>query len=85
MEVIHKIGRRKTAVARVYLTPGNGKVTINKRDLENYYVQKNLGEVQYKVAAVGKGKEKYMATVTVEGTQFKTYPETYNSKVKQSN
>ena len=65
-------------------SPGKAR-TNYKRDLENYYVQKNLGEVQYKVAAVGKGKEKYMATVTVEGTQFKTYPETYNSKVKQSN
>ena len=62
---------------------GGGKARTNyKRDLENYYLQKNLGEVQYKVAVVGKGKEKYMATVTVEGTQFKTYPETYNSKVK---
>jgi small subunit ribosomal protein S9 len=46
MEVIHKIGRRKTAVARVYLTPGNGKVTINKRDLENYFPTATL---QYKV------------------------------------
>ena len=46
MEEIHKIGRRKTAVARVYLTPGNGKVTINKRDLENYFPTATL---QYKV------------------------------------
>lgn len=46
MEVIHKIGRRKTAVARVYLTPGNGKVTVNKRDLENYFPTATL---QYKV------------------------------------
>ena len=60
-----------------------GKVKTNyKRDLEKYYEQKNLGEVQYKVAAVGKGKEKFMATVTVEGSQFKTYPETFNSKVR---
>jgi len=51
-----------------------------RRDLDKYYVEKNLGEVQYKVAAVGKGKDKYMATVTVEATQFKTYPDTYNSK-----
>jgi hypothetical protein len=34
------------------------------------------------VAAVGtKGKEKFVATVTVEGTQFKTYPQMYNTKV----
>jgi small subunit ribosomal protein S9 len=30
-------GRRKTAVARVWLTPGNGNVLINKRDMENYF------------------------------------------------
>ena len=53
-----------------------------KGDLENYFTKNNLGEVPYKVATVGtKGKEKFMATVTVEGTQFKTYPQTYNSRV----
>jgi len=30
-------GRRKSSVARVYLTPGNGKVTINKRDMDEYF------------------------------------------------
>ena len=46
MSVVHKIGRRKTAVARVYLSEGSGKVTINKRDLENYFTTATL---QYKV------------------------------------
>lgn len=46
METIHKIGRRKTAVARVYLKEGSGKITINKRDLENYFP---TGTLQYKV------------------------------------
>ncbi len=31
------VGRRKTAVARVFLTPGNGKVTVNKRELTTYF------------------------------------------------
>ena len=30
-------GRRKSSIARVYLVPGNGKVTINKRDIDNYF------------------------------------------------
>lgn len=30
-------GRRKSSVARVYLIPGNGKITINKRDIDNYF------------------------------------------------
>ena len=46
MSVVHKIGRRKTAVARVYLSECSGKVTINKRDLENYFTTATL---QYKV------------------------------------
>ena len=37
METINAIGRRKSAVARVYLTEGTGKITINKRDIEQYF------------------------------------------------
>ena len=37
MEVINAIGRRKSSVARVYLTEGTGKFTINKKDLEVYF------------------------------------------------
>jgi len=46
MEVIHKIGRRKTAVARVYLSEGKGNITVNDRDLINYFPTATL---QYKV------------------------------------
>ncbi len=46
METIHKIGRRKTAVARVYLSKGKGKITINNRDLKIYFPTATL---QYKV------------------------------------
>jgi small subunit ribosomal protein S9 len=30
-------GRRKTAIARVWMTPGSGSITINKRDIDNYF------------------------------------------------
>ncbi|MGB5369269.1 MAG: 30S ribosomal protein S9 [Flavobacteriaceae bacterium] len=46
MEMIHKIGRRKTAVARVYLSTGKGKITINQRDISDYFPTATL---QYKV------------------------------------
>ena len=46
MEVIHKIGRRKTAVARVYLSEGKGNITVNKREMEVYFPTATL---QYKV------------------------------------
>ncbi|MBE9487707.1 MAG: 30S ribosomal protein S9 [Bacteroidetes bacterium] len=37
MEVINTVGRRKAAVARVYVKSGEGKITINKRDFTNYF------------------------------------------------
>ena len=37
MEIINAIGRRKSAVARVYLTEGTGKITINKKDLTEFF------------------------------------------------
>jgi small subunit ribosomal protein S9 len=46
MEVINALGRRKTAVARVYLKPGNGSIKVNKRDVENYFP---LATLQYVV------------------------------------
>ena len=46
METIHKIGRRKTAVARVYISEGKGNITVNKRELTNYFTTPTL---QYKV------------------------------------
>jgi small subunit ribosomal protein S9 len=46
MEVIHKIGRRKTAVARIYVSKGKGNITINKKDVNTYFPTATL---QYKV------------------------------------
>jgi small subunit ribosomal protein S9 len=37
MEVINTLGRRKTAVARIYLSEGNGKITVNDRDFKEYF------------------------------------------------
>ena len=46
MDIIHKIGRRKTAVARVYVSEGNGTITVNKKEYKNYFTTPTL---QYKV------------------------------------
>ena len=37
MELINAVGRRKTSVARIYLTSGKGEISVNKRPLENYF------------------------------------------------
>ncbi|NKI30668.1 30S ribosomal protein S9 [Croceivirga thetidis] len=67
MEVVHKIGRRKTAVARVYLSPGKGEITVNKRKLEDYFTTAPL---QYKVKqpfALTENVDAYDVKVNVYG------------------
>ncbi len=67
MEVIHKIGRRKTAVARVYLSEGKGNITVNDRDLINYFPTATL---QYKVKqafALTNTEDNYDVKVNVFG------------------
>jgi len=46
MDIVHKIGRRKTAVARIYLSEGKGNITVNKKEYKNYFTTATL---QYKV------------------------------------
>ena len=46
MEVVHTIGRRKKAVARVYLTEGTGAIVINGKDVKDYFT---LATLQYKL------------------------------------
>ncbi len=46
MATIHKIGRRKCAVARVYVSEGTGKITVNKKEFEAYFPTATL---RYKV------------------------------------
>ena len=46
MDIVHKIGRRKTAVARIYLSEGKGNITVNKKDFKDYFTTATL---QYKV------------------------------------
>jgi small subunit ribosomal protein S9 len=63
----HAIGRRKTAVARVYLANGSGKITINKRDLKNFFKQEtNLYVVNQPLNLV-KLTEKFDFIINVAG------------------
>ncbi|RIV73751.1 30S ribosomal protein S9 [Flagellimonas aequoris] len=67
MEVVHKIGRRKTAVARVYVSEGSGNITVNKRNLNDYFTTATL---QYKVKqpfALTETEDNYDVKVNVYG------------------
>ena len=62
MQTINTSGRRKNAIARVYMTQGTGKVTINKRDITEYFP---LPTLQYK------GKPPFMLTETLDQFDIK--------------
>ena len=61
-------GRRKTSVARVFLTPGNGKFIINKKDIEEYY--DTLKVTAKSPLEVTESLGKFDVYVTVKGGGF---------------
>lgn len=42
MEVVNALGRRKSAVARIYVSDGSGKITVNGREFEQYFPEVRL-------------------------------------------
>ena len=71
MEVVNAIGRRKAAVARVYVTEGTGKIVINKRDLENYFPSSILQFVVKQPLSTLDVLEKYDIRVNLDGGGYK--------------
>ena len=67
MEQIHALGRRKAAVARVYLVEGTGKIVINDRTLEDYFAEDALRYIVNQPAAVTKTEGQFDIKVTVVG------------------
>jgi len=70
MEVINTIGRRKTSVARVYLSKGKGNITINKKDYKDYFsTDLQTGKVD-QAFILTDTLGKYDATINVDGGGF---------------
>jgi small subunit ribosomal protein S9 len=70
MEVIHTIGRRKTSVARLYISKGKGKIMVNKKAYNEFFPTATL---QYKITqplALTKNEGKFDLKVTVKGGGF---------------
>ena len=63
-------GRRKSSVARVYVTPGTGKITVNKKDLEDYFGLETLKVIVRQPFAVTGTEGKYDVLVNVYGGGF---------------
>ncbi|MBL6452547.1 MAG: 30S ribosomal protein S9 [Porphyromonas sp.] len=71
MEQINAIGRRKAAVARVYLTEGSGKITINKKDIANYFPSPVLQFIVKQPLVKLEVADKYDIMINLTGGGFK--------------
>ena len=67
MEVINALGRRKSAVARVYVSEGAGKITINGRDIETYFPSSILRYIVLQPLNKLEVAEKYDIKVNLDG------------------
>ncbi|MBP3689370.1 MAG: 30S ribosomal protein S9 [Bacteroidaceae bacterium] len=70
MAVVNALGRRKSAVARVYVQEGSGKITINKRDLTEYFPSPILQYVVKQPLTTLDCAEKYDIKVNLQGGGF---------------
>lgn len=64
---VHTIGRRKTSVARVYVSKGNGKITINDRDVANYFPKATSRYIVFQPLNLLKVNENYDFKINVKG------------------
>jgi small subunit ribosomal protein S9 len=67
MDTLHTIGRRKTSVARIFISEGKGAITVNKRDYKDYFPTETL---QYKIQQpflLTQTEGTYDLNVTVKG------------------
>jgi small subunit ribosomal protein S9 len=67
MEVTNTLGRRKSAVARVYLTKGTGNITVNDRDYKDYFPTATLQYVVNQAFSVTNNMGEYDVTANIDG------------------
>ena len=67
MERINKIGRRKTAVARVYMKPGTGTITVNGKDYKEYFTTATMQYVVRQSFETVGASEQYDVVANLDG------------------
>jgi small subunit ribosomal protein S9 len=67
MEVINTSGRRKTSVARAYVTPGSGNIEVNGKDFKQYFTTPTLHYYVTQSLMVSNARESYDVKVNVKG------------------
>lgn len=71
MEAINTVGRRKAAVARIYVSEGKGQITINHMDYKEYFPQERLQYVVEQPIKIAEVEGKYDIKVNLGGGGFK--------------
>lgn len=66
-EVVNAVGRRKTAVARVYVKAGKGEITVNKRKFQEYFAMETLQNIVNQPLAIVNSLGTYDIKVNVQG------------------
>ena len=71
MEQTHALGRRKAAVARVYIVAGKGNITINGRDLQDYFKEDSLRYIVNQPLVLTQAEGQFDIKVTIVGGGIK--------------
>jgi len=71
MEIINTVGRRKAAIARVYMSEGKGQITVNDRDYKEYFPDEQLHYVIDQPLNLLEVKDKYDIKVNIKGGGMK--------------
>jgi small subunit ribosomal protein S9 len=84
MEMINSIGRRKSSTARIYVTKGSGKITINGKDFKEYFpMPSTQATIMDPLKTVGT-EGQYDIKITVDGGGFKGQSEAIRMAISRS-
>jgi len=84
MEVINKIGRRKSAVARIYIKEGKGSITVNNKDYKAYFPSPQLQYIVTQPLALTNSLDKYDIKVNIFGGGFKGQAESVRLAISRA-
>lgn len=84
MDVVNTIGRRKTSVARIYMKSGSGQITINNRELANYFPSEIMQTIVKQPLAKVEVQGNYDFTINVDGGGLKGQAEAIRMAISRA-
>lgn len=84
MDIINALGRRKKSVARIYIKEGNGNITINKKDLKEYFPSATLQYIVNQPLDISDNSGKFDIKVNLDGGGFKGQAEALSLAISRA-